>query len=572
MGRTNAWTSQVNWHTGRWQTRGPAPGPRPWSPPLRRGILAKRPLTFFEVLDSGFRLLRFAPGPAIGAPLIVLSLWTLLLTAVGTGLALTFLPFLRDLMGNDEALSGFSLLAQLGSFVFSLLSLGLVHFLAGLTVPAAEASFGARRMGLAESWRGARGRRWRLVLAAGLITGIDLGLLLVLLVPATLLSLAEATVPAVVVGVLSPPPLGLRGRLGQPPPRTRRHGHRRRGARVPAAVARSWRLTGRGLWRLLGQLGLGYVLSNQLIQLILSPFLLVVTTLAVIGLAAAEGDVAVMTAIGIVVGAVVLALTTISSAVLFGYFSCLVCACYFDARMRGEGYDLVLIRGEEERAHEHCRRPRRRPRRPRHRAEVARGGARRDEYSATDLTPLERLGRWVDDMLSGLVSAALSGNSPWLLLLVVLALATIVVLIVWRVRRLGLRRVQVPVSAFDAVVAAPRPRPWRQSAQAATDRGDLRTAVADQARAIFAVLAARGVVDLDDAATASELARTAGRAVPPVRRTSTGSPRSSTTSSSARSRHRGVRTTNCARSSHSSSASTPLSPASPAGPQTGAAR
>ncbi|RAD64611.1 hypothetical protein DN508_35515, partial [Burkholderia multivorans] len=104
------------------------------------------------------RLLRFAPGPAIGAPLIVLSLWTLLLTAVGTGLALTFLPFLRDLMGNDEALSGFSLLAQLGSFVFSLLSLGLAHFLAGLTVPAAEASFGARRMGLAESWRALRGR------------------------------------------------------------------------------------------------------------------------------------------------------------------------------------------------------------------------------------------------------------------------------------------------------------------------------------------------------------------------------------------------------------------------------
>ncbi|QPS32394.1 DUF4129 domain-containing protein [Brevibacterium casei] len=139
---------------------------------------------------------------------------------------------------------------------------------------------------------------------------------------------------------------------------------------------------------------------------------------------------------------------------------------------------------------------------------------RRDEYSATDLTPLERLGRWVDDVLSGLVSAAFSGNSPWLLLLVVLALAAIVVLIVWRVRRLGLRRVQVPVSAFDAVVAAPQPQPWRQSAQAAADRGDLRTAVADQARAIFAVLALRGVVDLDDAATSSELARTAGRAVP----------------------------------------------------------
>ena len=139
---------------------------------------------------------------------------------------------------------------------------------------------------------------------------------------------------------------------------------------------------------------------------------------------------------------------------------------------------------------------------------------RRDEYSANDLTPLERLGRWVDDVLTGLLSAALGGNSPWLLLLVVLALAAIIALIVWRVRRLGLRRVQVPVSAFDAVVAAPQPEPWRRSAQAAAARGDLRTAVADQARAIFAVLALRGLVDLDDAATASELARTAGAAVP----------------------------------------------------------
>lgn len=139
---------------------------------------------------------------------------------------------------------------------------------------------------------------------------------------------------------------------------------------------------------------------------------------------------------------------------------------------------------------------------------------RRDEYSANDLTPLERLGRWVDDVLTGLLSAALGGNSPWLLLLVVLALAAIIALIVWRVRRLGLRRAQVPVSAFDAVVAAPQPEPWRRSAQAAAARGDLRTAVADQARAIFAVLALRGLVDLDDAATASELARTAGAAVP----------------------------------------------------------
>lgn len=136
------------------------------------------------------------------------------------------------------------------------------------------------------------------------------------------------------------------------------------------------------------------------------------------------------------------------------------------------------------------------------------------EYSDTDLTPLEQLGQWLSDIWNAIVSGALQGNSPWLILIVVVALAAIVGLIIWRVRRVGLRKTTLPLSAFDPVVASPEPGPWRDSARAAAQRGDMRSAVIDSARAIFAVLSQKHIVTLDSASTASELSRTAGGALP----------------------------------------------------------
>ena len=347
MGAKNAWTSQVDWHTGRWQARGPAPSPRPWQPPLRRGVLPKRPLTFFEVLDSGFRLLRFVPGPAIGAPLIVFTLWTLLLTAALTAATIAFLPFLDDLGGNDDALTGFSTLAQAGSFILSLLSLGLAHLLSGIVAVAAQASFGARRTNLRECWTQLRGRRWRLVLASALVTAVDLVLLVLFALPSILLALVDSPVVAVILAlgalglwICATVWLNLRlAFLGA--------AIAIEGLGMRAGLRRTWTLTARGFWRTFGQLGLGYLLSNQLVQLIISPLLLILSVLAFVVISTNGSDVVVLGTVGIVAGGVVLALTTVSQAVLFGYFSCLVSVCYFDSRMRAEGFDLELIRREE---------------------------------------------------------------------------------------------------------------------------------------------------------------------------------------------------------------------------------
>src|SRR5699024_10300416 len=118
---------------------------------------------------------------------------------------------------------------------------------------------------------------------------------------------------------------------------------------VRAGLKRSWTLTGRGFWRLLGSLALDYFQSNQLVQLVISPLAIVIYVALGLGLASTEDSAAAQEAIGLVSAALLLALTLISSPVLFAYFSCLVTVCFFDQQMRTEGLDLVLIRAEEER-------------------------------------------------------------------------------------------------------------------------------------------------------------------------------------------------------------------------------
>lgn len=348
MGRSNAWTSEVDWHTGRWQPRSASPTHRGWTAPPPRGLLPKRPLTFIEALDSGFRLLRFVPGLSIGSSLIVFTVWSLLLTAVGTLIAVRFLPFFTDLGANDDALNGFLLLAQLGSAALSLLSLGLAHLLSGLIATGTRESFGARKTSLSEAWTALAGRRWRLMLAALLMSAINLGLLIVLAAPTALFVRIDSTVLAFVwaglavllwaLGLLW---INLRlSFLGA--------AIATEGLSIRAGFRRSWALTAHGFWRLLGQLALGYFLSNQLVQIVITPLVFIVSIILGIGIATTEGDETTQIIIGVVSGAVLLALTLISSAVLFAYFSCLVTVCFFDQQMRSEGLDLVLIRSEED--------------------------------------------------------------------------------------------------------------------------------------------------------------------------------------------------------------------------------
>jgi hypothetical protein len=349
MGQTNAWTSEVDWHTGRWQRRSPSPPSRGWQPPPPRGLLPKRPLTFIEALDSGFRLLRFVPALSIGSSLLVFSLWSLLLTAIGALIAVQFLPFFNDLSGNEDAASGFIALAQLGSVALSLLSLGLAHLLSGIIATGTRASFGARRTTLSMAWKSLSGRRLRLILATLLMSGINLGLLLALTAPTLLFLGADSAILAFVWAALAALLwfvaliwVNLRlAFLGS--------AIAVEDLSIRAGIRRSWKLTGRGFWRMLGQLALGYFLSNQLVQLVITPIVFVISVLLGVGMTTTAESTSAQAGIAIVSVGLLLALTLISSAVLFAYFACLVTVCFFDQQMRSEGLDLVLIRAEEDR-------------------------------------------------------------------------------------------------------------------------------------------------------------------------------------------------------------------------------
>ena len=100
---------------------------------------------------------------------------------------------------------------------------------------------------------------------------------------------------------------------------------------------------------MLGQLALGYFLSNQLVQLIITPIVFIVSLLLGIGITTTAESATAQAAIAVVSVGLLLGLTLISSAVLFAYFACLVTVCFFDQQMRSEGLDLVLIRAEEDR-------------------------------------------------------------------------------------------------------------------------------------------------------------------------------------------------------------------------------
>lgn len=346
-----AWTVRTDWRTG---ARVPAPAVRPrpqWQAPPTPGVLSRRPLRFFEGLDGGFRLIRFAPALTVGLSAIVFTLWTLAITAAISGIAWAGSGFLTAVFSDPDASAGFSILAQFGAVALSISSLSLVHLLAGATTVGTRAAFDSRRMTLREGWRALAGVRWRLVLTTALLAAAHLGALVVLLIPALLVAgLGSATGALVLTG------FGLLGWIAFTvyfALRTAFVGcaiaHER--LTVRSAFARSWRLTASGFWRTLGQLLLGWYLSNQLVSIIISPLIVVayVVLIAIVIIGVSSGGSTTTLLITALAGLAIAVsfITLAATAVLFAYLAGLVSVVYFDRLMRVEGYDLVLLRRAE---------------------------------------------------------------------------------------------------------------------------------------------------------------------------------------------------------------------------------
>lgn len=346
------WGTEVDWASGTLRPRGGAPPAARWMPAPQPGTLPKRPFTFFEAMDGGFRLLRFAPGATFGIAMIVHTLVTLAGGLVLTALLVGSAGYIGRLFENPEAGLGLNVVLQTVSVAASLLALSLVQPLSAFSAIAAETAFSRERMRLSTVWRSLSGHRLRLVLLCLVCLTAHIILLGVLVAPGALL-LAVSPVGGLLLATLgvalwcaATAVLFTKSCLAGAALAVE-------GLGVLAALRRSWELTRGGFWKSFGQFALSYFLSSQVVSLILSPilfvllfaFALVFVVLSLDGGSGAAAFVAI--GLGIGMGSAVAAVMIAASALMFAFLSGVVAMVYLDRRMRREGYDLVLLQRAE---------------------------------------------------------------------------------------------------------------------------------------------------------------------------------------------------------------------------------
>jgi hypothetical protein len=335
---------------------GPAEAPVPrrlgWTPPPKRGLLPLRPFSLGAILGAPFRLQRRTPrttlGPALAISLVTTTLAAFVAWALTVGpLAALDAAYYQDFVLTQNLLT---VLQQVGGFVPLVLAFAGNALLAGAVVVAASRAVLAERVSY-------RGLRWRLKGRTGRLVGWTA----IVLVVMTIL-LAAAAVPPVLLALSSTVGLGfafvvaflegiglvlvggyLAARFG-----FTSHIIAIEGLGVAAAFGRSWQLTRRAGWRLLGvQLSIWIVVgiaAGVLTQPISWALDLVVGLVFPTGPTSAQLEIyeavraVVLTAVTAIVGAFGLVVQSVCAALL-----------YLDQRMRVEGLDLELARYVDER-------------------------------------------------------------------------------------------------------------------------------------------------------------------------------------------------------------------------------
>ncbi len=322
-----------------------------WTPPPKRGLVPLRPIPLGVILGAPFRLQRRAPRTTLG-PALVISLVTTTLAAIFAW-ALTAGPqtaldasYYQDYLLTQNLLG---VLQQVGAFVPLMLALAGNALLAGVVVVAASRAVLAERVSF-------RGLRWRLKGRPGRLVGWTAIVFLVaagMLALASVLPLALAVSSAAgaafafLVAFLEAIPIVLGGYF------VARVGFTSQviaieGLPIPAAVARSWRLTRRSGWRLFGSQLLIWVVVGLAAAVLTLP----ITWALDLGVGLVFPTGPTQGQIEIYLAARTVILTAFTAVVgAFGLVMQSVCAAlfYLDQRMRVEGLDLALARYVDER-------------------------------------------------------------------------------------------------------------------------------------------------------------------------------------------------------------------------------
>jgi hypothetical protein len=145
--------------------------------------------------------------------------------------------------------------------------------------------------------------------------------------------------------------------------------------------------------------------------------------------------------------------------------------------------------------------------------EAAAGELADPVYRAAEPSLLERIGRWIGELLSDVITGLAAVSPGGFAGLVVLALLVVLAVVIVRLRVGPLARsARTRPALFDG---PPRSADdHRHAARLAADRGDLAGAVLERFRALVRELEQRGVLDEVSGRTVAEIATQAGLALP----------------------------------------------------------
>lgn len=325
----------------------PAPrGPGGYAAPPKPGIIPLRPLGLGEILDGAFQAARKNAPAMFGSALLFQAAVVALMAAV-TGLTFgagsNIESFLApDGMPTTAGLTfGLGLLAVL--ILFSLLNVASVMVLQGaLVLPVSRAVLN-QHTGFRQMWSLVRGRIWPLlglcllVLAAATIAVILVLVLCIVFIEATNLDAWLLVVPVlastaafvwIAVKIsLAPAALVLER------------------SSITGSIARSWRLVHRHWWRTFGILALATIIVAIVTSVVTVPIQVIVSVIGTLGVdGGSTEDLVLMT---IVTTGISTLISSLFAAIGYAFQAGVTALLYVDLRMRGEGFDVVLMKEVE---------------------------------------------------------------------------------------------------------------------------------------------------------------------------------------------------------------------------------
>lgn len=317
------------------------PPPPHWSAPLtahKPGIVPLAPLGFGDFIEGGFRAIRRNPGTMVG-----LTLLTALLVG-GLAAALVALAYL---VGTQLSSTGppDGVLVAGGFGGAALLYLGILITSAALTgvlaYPVGEAVLG-RKPTLGETWSRTRRMIPRLVglcLAMVLPVVLTLGALVGLAIWAFSSDTAGVgllAIVAIIVGGVAAAWASVRLSFAAPALVLEDLG-------VVSAIRRSWKLTFGRFWRIVGVRTVAGLIAGVAQQAISIGVRLLGTALG-LGVVSTTTGPASRATVTIVTLGMTLAASLIAGLLTQPFMAAVATLLYTDARIRGEGFDLTLLR------------------------------------------------------------------------------------------------------------------------------------------------------------------------------------------------------------------------------------